>query len=118
MVDDEPRLIRTVEPGAGQEVTSTVDDEHVEITKNGNNVVAFMKASFIEVDMTWIFWQGRRRSARFINFRICLPSSICQQHSVEGHLGNCNEDNSDDHSRGPQRRLYIITIIMQRQKLW
>lgn len=101
-MNDVPRLIRTVGPGAGQEVTS-VDDEHVHITKTGNRVVAFMKANFIEIDMERRIWSNP--TAKFINFDICMPSFNCRQYTVDGHLGNCNEIGADDRlSRHDPRR--------------
>lgn len=70
-------------------VTGDVDDEYVQITRRNNSVVAFMKNSFVRLNMTWHeFFFGSRYT--HINFDICIPSELCNASNVRGHLGNCD----------------------------
>ena len=98
MEDDQPRLFKTEGVGAGEEVTADVDDDQVRISIRGNRVIALMRNSFIEVDMTWY-------SHGFINFEICMPSEFCEMGSqVNGHLGNCDGNQPNDVSAANQRK--------------
>ena len=102
MQNDQPLLLKTVGPGAVEEVRGNVDDENVFIRRNGNNVVAFLKNSFIRIDMTWSGGQ-----LPHINFQICMPSELCV-FTVSGHLGNCDGDPNNDISTPDNLRKWLI----------
>ena len=72
-----------------------VDNEHVLITWEGNNtVIAVMKNSFVKINMTMFEWASG--SGKYINFRVCVHDPLCDQFEVDGHLGNCDGDRSND----------------------
>ena len=97
-----PRVLRTVGPGAGEEVTTDIDDEFVRITRNDNKVVAFMKNSFITLNVTWY----TRHFGEWVVISVCMPRAICEQYNVGGHLGNCDNITANDQSVGRQRKFF------------
>lgn len=86
--DDRPVLIRTVGPGAGEEITS-VDDDDIRITLSGNMCEAFFKKLFVRIEI--VFYPGV-----YMNYDIYVPRSFCR--NAVGHLGNCDDDASNDAS--------------------
>lgn len=85
--NDQPVLLRTV-PGPVTQLTS-VDDDRVMITLDGNMCTVFFKILRIEIVMTW--------HGNHMEYSICIPPPFC---SVSiGHLGNCDGNGANDVAR-------------------
>lgn len=100
--NDEAVLLRTVGPGAVEQLNS-VDDDDVRITLNGNQCDAFFKKLFITITMSFHF-------RHFINFDIYVPRSLCRLSF--GHLSNCDGIQGNDASQ-PNDRKHLAIVYVQ-----
>ena len=92
MQNDEPILLRTI-PEPIQPVTN-VNDELVDIVRTGNSMTANIKNLNIRITATLYQFS----IYLYINYQICVPRFLCELSF--GHLGNCDDDLSNDVS-GP-----------------
>ena len=93
MQNDEPLLLRTI-PAPVQPVT-IVNDQLVYIELIGNTMMAFVKDLNIRIVARFYNYFG---IYIYIDYQICVPRFLCELSF--GHLGNCDDDLSNDVS-GP-----------------
>lgn len=93
---DEPILLRRLGTEPFEEITAPYNDERVEITRNGNNVVAFVKSFYVEIKMRW--------RNDHMNYDVNVPRELCQ--NSKGHIGNCDNNENNDRSSPDERKLH------------
>jgi hypothetical protein len=91
-VTDRAVLLKTKGPGSGEQMT-TVEDDDVSITQNGNSCSAFIKTQNILLSMRW--------RGFYMDFEMWVPRSTCS--NAVGHLGRCDRNRENDVSGFDER---------------
>ena len=105
VVDRRPVFYRTY-PGPAFPISS-IDDNDVKISLNGNVGQVHFKKMCIDLTMTYF-------TRDYIDYKICVPKNICTRST--GHLGSCTENQGtirpDDckqrHSLGANRDMHFF----------
>lgn len=110
MFSEEPDIWKRIGNGPFENITENItmqdyEDDHVLITRKttvmvhrhyGIQVTALVKNLYVKIIMTWF--------TDFMNYEVHMPHDLCRVST--GHLGNCDNNPSNDESVPDQRKYY------------
>ena len=73
---------------------------NIRITRNVNVLNVLMKNTNIQFTLTWV---------GYMNFRICVPSFLCDR--AIGHLGNCDGNRGNDVTMDDRCELLLPSLL-------